>query len=238
MAAILLLGIVLAAYPTLQLSVQSVSREKPKFDLDNPPNLTSKSASIRGDTATQTADTVYQQVHSAVVSVYGIDGMGSGMILRANGLLVTNKHLIDNVAAVKVKTSSGEVYDGTVVDFDLQYDLALIKLEGQNLNLPVVRLANSMAVKAGDRIYAIGSPAGKAGTMTTGTFTRVTAHKSLQTSAGLLSPGNSGGPLLNDQGEVIGVNKGILSDRSGLATDVSVVKTLLKRYDRINKINK
>lgn len=160
--------------------------------------------------------------------------MGSGMILRSQGLLLTNKHLTGNVAVVQVKTATGATYDGTVVDFDLRYDLALIQLKGNHSRLPAVTLANSMAVKPGDRVYAIGSPGGKAGTMTTGTFTRTTEHGSLQTSAGLLSPGNSGGPLLNAQGQVIGVNKGLLNDKTGLATPVSAAKALINRYDQIN----
>ncbi|MBF2029462.1 MAG: trypsin-like peptidase domain-containing protein [Oscillatoriales cyanobacterium C42_A2020_001] len=232
-AVVLLVGIGLAAYPTLQFSSQTLSGEKNKSYSDNQPNPTSKHSPTT-DITTQTAEALYQGVSPAVVTVYGADGMGSGMILRPDGLLLTNKHLIDNVAAVKVKTATGATYDGTVVDFDLRYDLALIRLKGQNLNLPIVMLANSTAVQAGDRIYAIGSPGGKAGTMTTGTFTRITEHGSLQTSTGLLSPGNSGGPLLNAQGQVIGVNKGLLSNKTGLATPISAAKNLINRYDQIN----
>jgi S1-C subfamily serine protease len=90
-------------------------------------------------------------------------------------------------------------------------------------------------VQQGDRVYAIGSPGGNAGTLTRGTFTRITSEGSLQTSVGLLNPGNSGGPLLNQQGVVIGVNKGLLPDKSGLATPIAAAKNLLRRYESVNQ---
>lgn len=180
-------------------------------------------------------DHVHQRVNSAIVTLDGAGGLGSGMILRPNGLILTNKHLVNNSAKVVVKTMTGETYEGTVVDFDLQHDLALVKLNAQDLNLPTVMLASATVLEIGTPVYAIGSPGGKAGTITEGTFTQLTEHGSIQTSAGLLEAGNSGGPLLNAQGEVIGVNKGLLSDRSGLATSLSAAKALVDRYDAVNK---
>jgi len=97
--------------------------------------------------------------------------------------------------------------------------------------LPTVTLANTLQLRPGDRVYAIGNPGGKAGTMTTGSFLRTTEQGSLQLSSGLLSPGNSGGPLLNVDGEVVGINKGVLQDNTGLATSVVAIKELLSRYD-------
>lgn len=181
------------------------------------------------------ADAIYQRVNPAIVTTYGASGLGAGMVLRSNGLILTSKHLVDRSTTLTIKTATGVTYEGTVVDFDLRYDLALVKLKSSNLMLPTVTLANTISLKRDDPIYAIGSPGGKAGTLTSGTFLRTTEHGSLQTSAGLLNPGNSGGPLLNAKGEVIGVNKGLLQDLTGLATPVSAVKTLVDRYDAVNK---
>jgi len=182
------------------------------------------------------ADAVYQKVNSAVVTVYGAKELGSGMVVRPDGLVLTNKHVVENSAFPTVKTASGEVYEAEVIDFDLRYDLAIVRLNTKATAptvLPTVILANTLRLQPGDRVYAIGSPGGKAGTMTTGTFLRTTEQGSLQLSSGLLSPGNSGGPLLNANGEVVGINKGVLEDDTGIATSVIAIKELLTRYDAI-----
>jgi S1-C subfamily serine protease len=176
---------------------------------------------------------IYAQVNPAVVTVYGVGNLGSGMILSAEGLVLTNRHVVRDTAQVKVKTARGTLYDGQVIDLDLQHDLALIRLQNLPLKLPIVKLATQPIPKPGEVVYALGSPNGKAGTITTGRFLQQTEQGSLQASANLLSPGNSGGPLLNAQGEVIGVNKGLLDNNNGLATSVSAVHALLKRRDRI-----
>jgi S1-C subfamily serine protease len=181
------------------------------------------------------ADTVYQRANPAVVTVYSVNELGSGMVLKSSGLILTNRHVIQNSILASVKTSTGQVYEGQVIDFDMRYDLALIKLNAKDLQLPTVTLAEAVTVKQGDPVFAIGSPAGKAGTLTSGTFVGTNEHGSLQTSAGLLSPGNSGGPLLNAQGEVIGISKGLLDNQSGLATSIVPIKELLDRYERIHR---
>lgn len=179
-------------------------------------------------------DRIYQKVNSAVVTVYGARELGSGMIARTDGLVLTNKHVVENSTSPRVKTATGEVYEAEVIDFDLRYDLAIVRLKTKATAptvLPTVTLANTLQLRPGDRVYAIGSPGGKAGTMTTGSFLRTTEQGSLQLSSGLLSPGNSGGPLLNADGEVVGINKGVLQDNTGLATSVVAIKELLSRYD-------
>lgn len=229
----LLGAILIAVYPPLRHSLQLTVSANSKSSSAEQPSANSKTAKSTGNTVSL-ADEVYQKVNPAVVTVFGANGLGSGMILRSDGLILTNKHIVDNFANVSVKTANGKMLEGKVVDFDLQYDLALVKLNQPRLALPTVTLAATVNLKAGDRIYALGSPGGKAGTLTTGTFTRITPHGSLKTSAGLLNSGNSGGPLLNEQGVVVGVNKGLLEDKSGLATSISSVHPLLKRYEASN----
>lgn len=236
-ASLFCVGVLLAAYPLLQHLLQSTTNSQPKSraqtlavtQSEKPPQTVLKKSP---------AEQLQAQVAPAVVTVYGANGLGSGMILRSQGLVLTNKHIVDNFATVKLKLMDNTLYDGTVVDFDLQYDLALIQIQQPDLTLPTVTLATTAPLQAGDRVYAIGSPGGRAGTLTTGTFTRITQHGSLQTSTGLLNPGNSGGPLLNAQGAVVGINKGLLNDNSGLATPVAAVQTLLQRYDRIHQPDK
>lgn len=186
------------------------------------------------DSPKKQADAIYQKVNSAVVTVYGAKELGSGMVVRPDGLVLTNKHVVENSTFPRVKTATGEVYEAEVVDFDLRYDLAIVRLKTKATAptvLATVTLANPLQLRPSDRVYAIGSPGGKAGTMTTGSFLRTTEQGSLQLSSGLLSPGNSGGPLLNVDGEVVGINKGVLQDNTGLATSVVAIKELLSRYD-------
>lgn len=221
------------AYPALQHSLQSFAWEQRQFQAEDPPIANAEKSSLEPSKKSP-ADQIYDQVSPAVVTVYGANGLGTGMILRPQGLVLTNKHIVDNFATVKIKTANTALYEGKVVDFDLRYDLALIQIKQPDLNLPTVTLAPTLNLKTGDRVYAIGSPGGQAGTLTQGTFTRITEHGSLQTSTGLLSPGNSGGPLLDAQGIVVGVNKGLLTDKSGLATPVTAAKTLLQRYETIH----
>lgn len=178
---------------------------------------------------------IYQKANPAVVTIYTTQTVGSGSIVRSDGLILTNRHVVQTTPEVTVKTADGKSYIGKVIDLDLRYDLALVQLQEPSLHLPTVTLAATVTLKPGDPVLAIGSPAGQSGVLTIGTFTQVTEHGSLQLSAGLLSAGNSGGPLFNQHGEVIGINKGILTDQSGLATRVEAAKALIQRHDVIYK---
>ncbi|HEY9908189.1 MAG TPA: S1C family serine protease [Thermosynechococcaceae cyanobacterium] len=174
------------------------------------------------------ADAVYRQVNSAVVTVYAGREVGSGSFVRSTGWVLTNRHVVRETAQVTVKTADQTVYEGEVRSIDIRNDLALIQLTTA-ARFPVVPLVKSLTLQPGETVFAIGSPFGQAGTLTTGTFTRITERGSLQTSPGLLKPGNSGGPLLNDRGEMVGVNKGLLEDDSGLATSAIAVQEFLER---------
>ncbi len=182
----------------------------------------------------QIANEVFQAVNPAVVTIYCGTEIGSGSIISPEGWVITNKHVVWSSPMITARTAEGKTYKGWVISVDMQYDLALVQLETKD-RLPTVRMASKMNLKPGQRVYAIGSPGGQASTFTKGTFTRITKHGSLQTSTGLLQPGNSGGPLLNSQGEMIGVNKGLLKDGSGLATSVVPVRMFIERTRRAAK---
>lgn len=232
---VLVLGLGLGATVLLKNFIPFPNSEKVGSGAVNQALASGKSSDESG--LTSVSDRVYQRANPAVVTVYSGKELGSGMVLKSSGLILTNRHVIQSSIQASVKTSTGQVYEGQVIDFDMRYDLALIKLNVKDLQLPTVTLAEAVTVKAGDPVFAIGSPAGKPGILTAGTFVGTNEHGSLQTSAGLLSPGNSGGPLLNAQGEVIGISKGLLDNNSGLATSVVAIKELLDRYERIHPSN-
>lgn len=235
-----LLGLV-SVTATFLKGLVAADAEKIHLSQAHPTQAKNHKTLISSESQKSAENAIFQKANNAVVTVYGAKELGSGMIVRTDGLVLTNKHVVENSTSLAVKTALGEVYEAEIVDFDLRYDLAIVRLKTKNtapIILPVVSLTNALRLQPGDRVYAIGSPGGKAGTMTTGSFLRTTEQGSLQLSSGLLSPGNSGGPLLNAAGEVVGVNKGILEDNTGLATSVVAIKELLTRYDAIRDRSK
>lgn len=225
-ATLLLVSPVLSLNPLTQVS--SRTRDQQPQVSETQDSHSNSVLQNQSDAATRSAHEVYQQVNPAVVTLYSEAEVGSGSLVSSEGLIITNRHVVQGLD-VKVKTAAKTTYTGRVIAADLRNDLALVQLKTSD-RFPTVRLADRLTLKSGDVVYAIGSPGGRAGTFTTGTFRRLTQWGSLQTSAGLLQPGNSGGPLLNDQGELIGINKGLLEDNSGLATSVLTVKQFMQRH--------
>lgn len=163
----------------------------------------------------QTSINVYQQASPSVVTIRVGRGAGSGSIISADGLVLTNDHVVSSArnGRVEVLTSTGQTYTGDVIATDRRNDLALVRLRTDD-PLPALRMASRDGIRVGQRVYAIGSPFGLSGTFTTGILSRIADNGDLQTDAAI-NPGNSGGPLLNSNGELIGVNKAILSPGRG-----------------------
>ncbi|HYO64362.1 MAG TPA: trypsin-like peptidase domain-containing protein [Pyrinomonadaceae bacterium] len=142
-------------------------------------------------------------------------GVGSGFIVDPKGYILTNQHVVDDASRINVKLQTGEVLRGRVVGVDEETDLAVIKVQAAR-DLPAVRLGNSDEVEVGDWVLAVGSPFGLEQTVTAGiistkerqTTPGATFQRFLQTDAAI-NRGNSGGPLVNMRGEVIGVNSQI-----------------------------
>lgn len=223
-------GIVILLAPRLTLIHPTRSLTQPTL----PHQQVSKTPQSSSQAVQQdAAQDIYRRVNPAVVTLYSAGEIGSGSIIGAEGLILTNKHVVQNGVQVEAKTASGKVYTGQVVAIDLRHDLALVQLATRD-RFPTVPLASSANLQPGEPVYAIGSPAGRAGTFTNGHFQKVTEYGSLQTSRGLLQPGNSGGPLLNHRGEMIGINKGLLEDNSGLASSVTAAKALLDRHQAMS----
>ncbi len=145
-------------------------------------------------------------------------GFGSGFIISDDGYIITNAHVVDNATQIKVGLQDRREYDATLVGSDPASDIALLKLEANNL--PVVTIGDSEQLRVGEWVLAIGSPFGFEHTATQGIVSALarslpddTYVPFIQTDVAV-NPGNSGGPLFNTDGEVVGVNSQIYS-RSG-----------------------
>ncbi len=163
----------------------------------------------------QTNIRVYQRASQAVVSINANDGTGSGSIISSDGLVLTNAHVVQGSRTVEVVLADGRKFQADVVGFgENGLDLAVVKIQGQT-NLPAISFAQS-PVQVGQRAFAIGNPFGQfQGTFTTGIVSRIDNERGLIQTDAAINPGNSGGPLLNRQGELIGVNTAIFSGPRG-----------------------
>ena len=148
-------------------------------------------------------------------------GLGSGVIVTADGYILTNHHVIDDAAKIQVELSDRRVMEAKLIGSDPPSDLAVIKIDGSNL--PVVPIGDSNAMRVGDLVLAVGNPLGVGQTVTMGIVSakgRATGlgngsyEDFLQTDAPI-NQGNSGGALVNTAGELIGINSQILSPSGG-----------------------
>jgi S1-C subfamily serine protease len=198
-------------------------------------SLTEAAAAPAFDAEEQQNIAVYKRALPSVVNItstavafdffYGPvpqQGQGSGFILNKEGLILTNNHVIDNAQRVEVTLSDKHQYKAKVLTTDKAHDLALIKIENAP-NLVPATLAGSQGLTVGQRVYAIGNPFGLSGTMTRGIISAIRSIRgqegnpiedAIQTDAAV-NPGNSGGPLLNSRGEVIGITTLIASNPNG-----------------------
>ena len=153
-------------------------------------------------------------------------GVGSGFVLDAGGLVVTNHHVIKGSTGIKVTLQDGRSFDAKVVGQDPSSDLALLKVKASGL--PTLKLADPGRIRVGEWVVAIGSPLGLSTTVTAGIVSALNRDVAInervafiQTDAPI-NPGNSGGPLLNLEGEVIGVNTAIAARAQGIGFAIPV----------------
>jgi S1-C subfamily serine protease len=188
---------------------------------------------------------LYERVSPSVVNiaVYSARGSGggSGFIIDSDGHIVTNNHVIEDAQMILVRFSDETVFEAELVGADADSDLAVIRVDVPDDLLKEVPLADSSSLRVGQRAIAVGSPFGFEQTMTSGIISalgRTVRQESgypllqlIQTDAAI-NPGSSGGPLLNAQGEVIGVNTLIFSSSGssagvGFAVPVNTVKRVV-----------
>lgn len=157
-------------------------------------------------------------------------GTGSGFIISTDGRIITNAHVVEGADKVTVTLTDGRSFEGSVVGTDKVTDVAAVKIDAQNM--PAVVLGNTDELSPGQWAIAIGNPLGLDNTVTAGIISALGRSSSevgipdkrvqfIQTDAAI-NPGNSGGPLLNDQGEVIGMNTAIRKDAQGLGFAIPV----------------
>lgn len=178
---------------------------------------------------------VVKQVRPAVVNIntesqvqtmFGVfpqQGAGSGVIVRPDGYILTNNHVVQGATTIKVTLIGGKALTGRIIGRDPLADLAVIKVDSKDA-LPAARLGNSGALQVGQLAIAIGNPFGLGSTVTTGVVSALNRNIELpnlvvenliQTSAAI-NPGNSGGALVDSSGSVIGVNTAIIPNAQGI----------------------
>jgi len=154
-------------------------------------------------------------------------GVGSGFIMSKEGYILTNNHVVEDADQIKVKLAGGKEFDGKIVGRDPKTDLALVKIVGDS-DLQPLKLGNSDDLKVGNWVVAVGSPFGLEQTVTAGIVSakgRVIGSgpydNFIQTDASI-NPGNSGGPLINLQGEVVGINTAIIASGQGIGFAIPI----------------
>jgi S1-C subfamily serine protease len=161
-------------------------------------------------------------------------GQGSGFIIDSSGVILTNAHVVANADKVTVTLKDGRIFNGKVKGTDEVTDLAVVKIDPQGETLPVAELGDSSKAQVGDWAIAVGNPVGLDNTVTLGIISTIgrSAAKAgipdkrldfIQTDAAI-NPGNSGGPLLNAQGEVIGINTAIRAGTTGIGFAIPINK--------------
>jgi hypothetical protein len=194
-----------------------------------------------GQNSSVSADIVAKAAKSVVLLKGVTDAgtvSGSGFLISADGKIATSLHVIRDMKSCGVQLASGELYEKlTVLAFDDQKDLAIVKIAG--FDLPAIELGNSNDVRPGEPVIAIGNPDGLQGTVTGGMVSAVRddpfsgGYKVIQTDAAS-NPGNSGGPLINSQGQVIGVIASKLRSSEGLnfAVPINYLRGLMTSTDK------
>ena len=181
---------------------------------------------------------------------YHQQGLGSGVVIRADGYIVTNNHVVDGADELQVRLADGNVYDASLVGRDAFSDLAVVKIDAENL--PAISMGNSDELHVGQWVLAFGSPLSEElqNTVTAGIISAVGRFSStgesvqnyIQTDAAI-NPGNSGGPLVDLRGHLVGINTAIYTRTGGyqgigFAVPVNTVRSISSQLIAEGKVNR
>jgi putative serine protease PepD len=230
-----MLGAVVAAVLVSALGARAAGRTKAPVitSSSSGPGVSSTSGDAKAETVANTslsATQIYAGDSAGVVSITArrAEGgdEGTGIVLNENGLILTNDHVVAGATSIAIGVGSGSskvTREAKLVGEEANDDLALIRVDPSGLGLKALKLGTPASVRVGEQVYAIGNPYGLEETFTRGIVSALDREiqapdgakiaGAIQTDAAL-NPGNSGGPLLNGAGEVVGVNSQIASDAS------------------------
>jgi putative serine protease PepD len=214
------------------LTAESYSAQTPRMtDVVALPQQTAVARDAQPGTIADIAERALPAVVSLSIRQAVGGAGGSGFIIRDDGYILTNNHVIssalqDPTAVVEVALADGRRFDGAVIGRNVSYDLAVVKIDAQDL--PVLPWGEDSDLKVGDGVLAIGAPLGLSGTVTSGIISalerpvtvgggeQTSFISAIQTDAAI-NPGNSGGPLLDDRGRVVGINSAIVTLAQGVS---------------------
>jgi serine protease Do len=179
-----------------------------------------QSADDQGQNPFQQLPFPFNQMIPQQPQMHAVEARGSGFIIKADGTIVTNNHVVKDAKSISVTLDNGQTYPAKVVGTDPRTDIAVLKIDAGH-PLPYIQLGNSAEVKPGQWVVAMGNPFGLGGTVTAGIVSAVSRDigdgpydQFIQTDAPI-NEGNSGGPLFTQEGKVIGMNTAILSPTGG-----------------------
>lgn len=180
-----------------------------------------------------------------------VKGQGSGFIIDKDGYIITNNHVIDKAKQITVTLSDKKTYEARIIGQDPLTDLALIKIDAKGTDLPFIQLGDSDKIEVGDWSIAVGNPMGLENTVTVGIISaKGRSHLGLGNSGPIyqsfiqtdtpINIGNSGGPLVNIKGEVIGINSAInaMGQNLGFAIPINMAKSIMKQLREKGKVTR
>src|SRR5947209_9747418 len=188
------------------------------------------------------AATGAEDIYGTAAAPSRVTGMGTGIVLDPRGYIITNHHVIDDVQVIRVRLSDGSTYPAKVIARDHDNDLALLKIEVRR-PLATIPLGTAQDLMIGETVLAVGNAFGYEHTVTTGivsalkrdvTLNRDMAYKSLIQTDTPINPGNSGGPLVNINGELVGVHVAIRSGAQNIAFAIPVDTMLRVAADMLS----
>jgi serine protease Do len=236
-------GALISIAPAATSATSAPTAAQPATSTNQATDLTGVVANARESVVTITASGISTRNPFSPFNVPAT-GVGSGIVVTTNGLILTNYHVVEGAQSLSVATADNQTLDATVVSTDEKHDLAVIRATGGTLT--AASLGDSSGLLVGQTVLAIGSPLGEfTETVTRGIVSALDraitvsdqANGSSKDLSGLIqtdaaiNPGNSGGPLINEQGQVVGINSAVSQQAEGIgfAIPINAAKELIDK---------